>query len=195
MIRRPPRSTLFPYTTLFRSWHREASAHLDQVIGDHAESDPAFHAVESSVAATTQSVAALEHADAPLASGPPSLAGAEPTLLLPSPALLAARAPVGNRHSLHAHGLNRFLVPLRIKPRVGSRQVRCAPEPSPMFFYRGDQQRGIRWAFREHFVVRDDLVLGLLHLDQFAKLGWLTGFAFANDFRVRLDRSRSCLEN
>src|SRR3712207_8341948 len=24
MIRRPPRSTLFPYTTLFRSWRREA---------------------------------------------------------------------------------------------------------------------------------------------------------------------------
>src|SRR2546422_4840996 len=24
MIRRPPRSTLFPYTTLFRSWTREA---------------------------------------------------------------------------------------------------------------------------------------------------------------------------
>src|SRR3712207_8340242 len=23
MIRRPPRSTLFPYTTLFRSWHGE----------------------------------------------------------------------------------------------------------------------------------------------------------------------------
>src|SRR3712207_8035221 len=23
MIRRPPRSTLFPYTTLFRSWHAE----------------------------------------------------------------------------------------------------------------------------------------------------------------------------
>src|SRR3989449_11582670 len=114
MIRRPPRSTLFPYTTLFRS-----------------------------------SMAALDHADAPLASGPASLARAEPTLLLPSPALLAARAPVGNRPSLHAHGLNRFLVPLRIKPRVGSRQVRSAPEPSPMFFYRGDQQRGIRCAFRE----------------------------------------------
>src|SRR3712207_8093052 len=24
MIRRPPRSTLFPYTTLFRSWEKEA---------------------------------------------------------------------------------------------------------------------------------------------------------------------------
>src|SRR2546430_8768837 len=40
MIRRPPRSTLFPYTTLFRSQHREANLfargrlelfrHLDQ---------------------------------------------------------------------------------------------------------------------------------------------------------------------
>src|SRR3712207_9009469 len=26
MIRRPPRSTLFPYTTLFRSWGRSGSA-------------------------------------------------------------------------------------------------------------------------------------------------------------------------
>src|SRR5260221_9157350 len=26
MIRRPPRSTLFPYTTLFRSWSRTAGA-------------------------------------------------------------------------------------------------------------------------------------------------------------------------
>src|SRR5437879_8881490 len=62
-----------PYSSTL---HREAPADLDQVIGDHAESNPAFHAVESSVAATTQSMAALEHADAPLASGPPSLAGA-----------------------------------------------------------------------------------------------------------------------
>src|SRR3989442_11164008 len=41
MIRRPPRSTLFPYTTLFRS--RELAVHLDQVL--HAghlgrENDP-----------------------------------------------------------------------------------------------------------------------------------------------------------
>src|SRR3712207_7887371 len=27
MIRRPPRSTLFPYTTLFRSWRRARSPH------------------------------------------------------------------------------------------------------------------------------------------------------------------------
>src|SRR5258706_4384444 len=34
MIRRPPRSTLFPYTTLFRSAEqdREKGAHLDQAV-------------------------------------------------------------------------------------------------------------------------------------------------------------------
>src|SRR5256886_13665788 len=29
MIRRPPRSTLFPYTTLFRSWEAEHLANID----------------------------------------------------------------------------------------------------------------------------------------------------------------------
>src|SRR2546422_3680660 len=29
MIRRPPRSTLFPYTTLFRSWKRYATKSVD----------------------------------------------------------------------------------------------------------------------------------------------------------------------
>src|SRR5687768_17919329 len=33
MIRRPPRSTLFPYTTLFRSWCKEAWAR--SVLGDY----------------------------------------------------------------------------------------------------------------------------------------------------------------
>src|SRR3712207_7899479 len=33
MIRRPPRSTLFPYTTLFRSRHRQALAFQEPTIG------------------------------------------------------------------------------------------------------------------------------------------------------------------
>src|SRR5689334_23871058 len=36
MIRRPPRSTLFPYTTLFRSdEHPQPAAHDRVVVGDH----------------------------------------------------------------------------------------------------------------------------------------------------------------
>src|SRR3712207_6748249 len=36
MIRRPPRSTLFPYTTLFRSHARGAVAAVEQDLGEHA---------------------------------------------------------------------------------------------------------------------------------------------------------------
>src|SRR3712207_7477439 len=32
MIRRPPRSTLFPYTTLFRSWDREADRYESHLL-------------------------------------------------------------------------------------------------------------------------------------------------------------------
>src|SRR3712207_8310325 len=33
MIRRPPRSTLFPYTTLFRSLYRAMTTRMPQVLG------------------------------------------------------------------------------------------------------------------------------------------------------------------
>src|SRR2546429_9093829 len=64
MIRRPPRSTLFPYTTLFRSqpskmvvrrrsrraeWVREWSAELDAVPRDHALFDRTAGAVADAV--------------------------------------------------------------------------------------------------------------------------------------------------
>src|SRR2546430_7444496 len=35
MIRRPPRSTLFPYTTLFRSALRRVEALARELVGDH----------------------------------------------------------------------------------------------------------------------------------------------------------------
>src|SRR3712207_7992359 len=38
MIRRPPRSTLFPYTTLFRSEHEDPSERVDHVI-EHGAGD------------------------------------------------------------------------------------------------------------------------------------------------------------
>src|SRR3712207_8853154 len=40
MIRRPPRSTLFPYTTLFRS---RSSRLMRQVHGDHGSAEAAAH--------------------------------------------------------------------------------------------------------------------------------------------------------
>src|SRR2546422_7810589 len=52
MIRRPPRSTLFPYTTLFRSQHREPRGGGDLVHGHdvgrvrHGKGERAVHARE-----------------------------------------------------------------------------------------------------------------------------------------------------
>src|SRR3954462_11655146 len=48
MIRRPPRSTLFPYTTLFRSWlyHDALRAYLDLVTGMPAADLPMPNSVD-----------------------------------------------------------------------------------------------------------------------------------------------------
>src|SRR3712207_7934986 len=40
MIRRPPRSTLFPYTTLFRSFIRHAATFVEE------NTDPAIHGID-----------------------------------------------------------------------------------------------------------------------------------------------------
>src|SRR2546425_8915518 len=46
MIRRPPRSTLFPYTTLFRSVQDIGCLHGLPVVGDHEELGPARQLTE-----------------------------------------------------------------------------------------------------------------------------------------------------
>src|SRR5215203_7506141 len=43
MIRRPPRSTLFPYTTLFRSAHRYILAHEEFVYCHDVQEGELFH--------------------------------------------------------------------------------------------------------------------------------------------------------
>src|SRR3712207_7881478 len=66
MIRRPPRSTLFPYTTLFRSRERERAADADQDAdqsADQAEQDRLDQELEEHVARPRPD----RHADADLA--------------------------------------------------------------------------------------------------------------------------------
>src|SRR3712207_8891573 len=65
MIRRPPRSTLFPYTTLFRSVHRE----VDRAGGVVAEEDllpraaAVARAVDPAVGGRLEDVAERGHVD------------------------------------------------------------------------------------------------------------------------------------
>jgi hypothetical protein len=58
------------------------TANVDEVVGDHAEPDPALHSGIALVSAAIEAVPPLGDADASLASGPPLLAIAEPALPL-----------------------------------------------------------------------------------------------------------------
>jgi hypothetical protein len=58
-----------------------------------------------------------------------------------------------------------------------------------MLFHRGNQESAILRTFGEHLVVRDDLVLGFLHLNHVPELVWLAPLPLANDFRVRLEKT------
>src|SRR2546422_7291679 len=57
MIRRPPRSTLFPYTTLFRSIHvnrnNQGNAPLYDIRGIHSELNPQTLMLQNGVPMTT----------------------------------------------------------------------------------------------------------------------------------------------
>src|SRR2546422_9940745 len=54
MIRRPPRSTLFPYTTLFRSQQPAAATARERKAAGHAERDVVQPAQRGHVAAATE---------------------------------------------------------------------------------------------------------------------------------------------
>src|ERR1035438_5301739 len=66
-------------------WFRLAGEYtpdVDEIVGDHAEADPACHATITPVPTAVESVATLQHADAPFTAGPPFLPVAEPWFLL-----------------------------------------------------------------------------------------------------------------
>ena len=55
----------------------QAQPHVDEVIGDHAQSNPALHAFLAPVVTPVQSVPPLQNADSAFASGAPALGSFE----------------------------------------------------------------------------------------------------------------------
>ena len=110
-----------------RRVRRQMPPDVDQVVCDHAQSDPPSHAQESVIATARQSMAAFENTDPSFTSGPPLLPLLEPTLLLPSAPFGAARIPIRNRHILHTHGLRGFLIRLRVETGISCHPSRNRP--------------------------------------------------------------------
>src|SRR2546430_16174414 len=83
MIRRPPRSTLFPYTTLFRSHvlahHEEASGHAQagQRVEDRLRGTRVRSVVEGEIGHPSRAGAATDHAPEERAIGLVSAVGPE----------------------------------------------------------------------------------------------------------------------
>src|SRR5271157_5396578 len=163
----------------------EGVSDADEIVADHAEPDPAPHAVVALVAAASEPVAPLDHADAALRSGAPLLPVAEPALLLLAFAVGAFGGAIGNAHALDAFGLRGSLVLAGVKGRIRRHQVRQAPKPRLMRVDRRDQQVGVVGTPVVDLVVDDNLVLGLLQLDHLAKLVGLGRLAFADDRSLR----------
>src|SRR2546427_10770186 len=95
MIRRPPRSTLFPYTTLFRSV-RNAQAHALPERAAYSDSSPGWSAVSASVGIPRR---AFWRTQDRLARARAHLASADSRMALRTyfRTLLFSWAPVGHR--------------------------------------------------------------------------------------------------
>ena len=66
---------------LFRSGG-QAEPHVDEVIGDDTQSNPALHAVLTAIVTSIQSMPPLQHADSAFASGAPALGSLERAFFL-----------------------------------------------------------------------------------------------------------------
>ena len=97
----------------------QVTSDVDQVVGDDAQPDPAFHAVGAAVAAAVQPVSPLQYTDASFRSRPPPLGLAEPAFPLLPPTLRAARRTIRNRDLLHSPLPRLFLIGRRVESGVG----------------------------------------------------------------------------
>jgi len=96
---------------------------MNDVVGDHPESDPAPDAVWSFVGRSAQPMPSFENTDAALTAGTPFLKLLEPALLLPLLARLALGPKAGNGNALHPQFLGLGFVGGGKESRIG----RCRP--------------------------------------------------------------------
>jgi hypothetical protein len=58
---------------------------VDEIVRDHAKSDPTLYPLQAAMVTTIQTVAVLQHGDTAFASDPPFLSGTKPTSLFERP--------------------------------------------------------------------------------------------------------------
>src|SRR5262245_53923757 len=97
---------------------------VDQIVGDHAESNPSIHSVLATIATPIQSVSPLQDADSTFTARLPLLGLSKPSRLLHSAKQKILRRPVRNRDVFHAHLLDSSLLSWRMKRCVCCNKIR-----------------------------------------------------------------------
>ena len=139
----------------------EASRHVDQVVGDDPEADPAMHAVDAVIATASETMSPFDHADAPFAADAPALA-------TPKPPVAFIRAPGrGFRPSsweddpAHAAIRGGLFVGGGAEAAIAGREMRRSAEGLVPIQGRSPQ-RDVGWSPGMDLVGGDDLMFRLL---------------------------------
>src|SRR5262249_28999021 len=109
--------------------------HVDQIVGDHTQSDPPSHTILTAIPAPIQSVPAFQNTDSTFAAGSPLLTSSKPASLLKFAQSRIFGRAIWNRNMLHTHLLDRGFLSWRMKGSIGCNQVRNLPEPFKMLFH------------------------------------------------------------
>src|SRR5258708_29455784 len=123
MIRRPPRSTLFPYTTLFRSIFSAVRMEVHPMTVDTLRGSPQFPTTSSSIAPSTQE--AMDAAVQSLQARKDAWRSEEHTSELQSPdhlvcRLLLEKKKAATRSSASRRPISRYSVPTSRRCRTSA---------------------------------------------------------------------------
>src|SRR5262249_989785 len=143
---------------------------------------PALHAHDPTISAASEAMAPLQRADPPFRAGAPSKGRSN------APRAGFSALP-RQHHAPHSVLPRDLIIPVRGKGRIRDRQTRRMPEELRMTHQRGLPQRPVGDPRRAYLVVRDELGLGLLNLDQLPELGQLGRLSFADGLRMGLEET------
>lgn len=101
----------------------DGSPDVDEIIRDHAQSDPPLHSVHALIAAAVETVPPFQHANASFAAGSPLLSLFEPAFLLLAFEFGAFGGATGNGNTFHTFLLRDGYIPGRIESGIGGGRV------------------------------------------------------------------------